>query len=161
MQRHWVREPMQCAAVLRPRTDTTGLIHAGRWPYPSDKFSHHEMSSVSSSATDCASSLSSNPSTRGIDGLPSDSIRFWNSEAFREQLRQHTVSSAETWTPTMQNRPRTRVLLDNPDEDIMACYDWARRSNEPWHLNRQLATHRRMCDHDEVPRTAASHNVSP
>ena len=70
-------------------------------------------------------------------------------------------TSAETWTPIVQNPPRTQVLLDDPDEDIMACYDWARRSNELWHLNRQIATHRCMYDHDEVPHTAASHNVSP
>jgi hypothetical protein len=161
IQRHWVREPVQRAAVLRPQTDTTGFIHAGRWPYPSDEFSCHEMASVSSSATDCASLSSSDPSIRGIDGLPADSIRFWNSEAFHEQLRQHTVASAETWTPIMQNHPSTRVLLNNPDEDIMVRYDWAQRSNELWHLNRQTATHRRMCNYDEVPCAAASHNVSP
>jgi hypothetical protein len=55
-------ERMQRAASLRPRPDTTGIIRAGRWPYPSDDFSFHEMSSVSSSTTECASSSSSDSS---------------------------------------------------------------------------------------------------
>jgi hypothetical protein len=42
--------------------DASGLVCTGKWPYPSDIFSFHEMSSVSSSDSNCASSSSSEPS---------------------------------------------------------------------------------------------------
>ena len=56
------------------------------------------MSSVSSSDSNCASFLSSEPSLRGSDGLPADSVFFEITEAARDQLRLHAATSAETWT---------------------------------------------------------------
>ena len=74
-------EHVQHAAALRPRPDTTGLVGAGPWPYLIDDLSFHEMSSVLSSATDYASTSSSDPSLRGSDGLPADSVFFEMTEA--------------------------------------------------------------------------------
>jgi hypothetical protein len=74
--------------------DARDLIPVGRGPFPSDDLSHHETSSVSSSATNCASSSSSDPSLRGINGSAADSIRLRHIDAFYEQLRQHTIEHA-------------------------------------------------------------------
>ena len=54
----------------------SGLVCSGKWPFPSDIFSLHEMSSVSSSGSNCASSSSSEPSLQENDGLPARSVSF-------------------------------------------------------------------------------------
>jgi hypothetical protein len=62
----------------------SGLVCSGKWPYPSDVFSFHEMSSVSSSDSNCASSSSSEPSLRENNGLPVASVFFEVTEDDRD-----------------------------------------------------------------------------
>jgi hypothetical protein len=76
----------------------SGLVCSGKWPYPSDVFSIHEMSSVSSSDSNCASSSSSEPSLLGSDGLPAESVFFEITEDDRDRLRLHAATSEATWT---------------------------------------------------------------
>ena len=87
---------------------------AGRTPlspkfatFLEDEILYHETSSVSSSATNCASSSSSDCSTQGDNGLPADSIHLWHIAAFNEQLQCHMLKSARTW----------RLSLTLPDDD--------------------------------------------
>ena len=86
-----------------------------------DEISHHETSSVSSSAVNCASSLNSDCSTQGKNGLPADSIHLWHVDAFNEQLQCHMLKSARTWRPSP-------TLPDDDDYPSTNIVDHRRRT---------------------------------
>ena len=102
------------------------LIPVGRGPFPSDEFSYHETSNVSSSATSDASSSSSDPSLRGVNGSPTDSIRFLGIDTFHEQLCLHMAEHAGTWTHDYE------VYAHSSTDCHLTCH----AADDPlWHLD--------------------------